>query len=417
MPAKNPEPPPETPPALAATTPAPTLEDPLPPEAPRAPPPPRELPWTRRLASAIVCFFVGAFFFPRIVGGCAGGALFDGDASAQEALADHVAAAVIAQPAGAPFYKTGDARFEGQSALAVYQMTILGLGQIVLEHPEKRDAYLPAIRAAADRLVDPATITYAARVYGQHAAVRMDAGEGHAYAGYINLALGMLRVVDPETKHAKLHDRLSEALRTRLFHAPNGLIETYPGETWPPDVAVVAGSIGLHAKATGLDLTTEMNTWAERFERCSVHASGYLIQRVRTGTCTPVDAPRGSGTAIASYAIGFAHPGLSRRLHDALVKSGRITIFGLGGLREYAEGFSGKGDTNAGPILLGASVGATGFGLGAARMNGDRDLYVDLYRSAHLFGVPVGTSDGTSFALGGALGNALLLAMLTARSP
>jgi hypothetical protein len=160
-----------------------------------------------------------------------------------------------------------------------------------------------------------------------------------------------------------------------------------------------------------------MDAWADRFAKCAVDASGYLVQRVKSGGCTAVDAPRGSGTALASYAIGFAHAGLSRRLCEALAGPGRVTLLGLGGIREYAEGFSGKGDANAGPIVLGVSVGATGFGLGAARMNGDRELYRQLYRSARLLGVPVETEGGESFALGGVLGNALLLAMLTARAP
>jgi hypothetical protein len=382
---------------------------------PEGAPPPR-LPFGRRLLLALACFLVGIAVVPRWLGGCGAGALFDGDVDAQRDLGDAVAKTAVDQR-GAMFFQTGDPRFDGQASLAIYQMTILGLGQIVLEHPETKDDYLPAMRAAGDALADPATIRYAAQVYGQHAAVRMDPGEGHAYAGYINIALAMLRLVDPTTRHAALNDRLTEQLRTRLLRAPNGLIETYPGETWPPDVAVVAGSIGLHAKATGADVQKDMDTWAERFERCAVHSSGYLIQRLRTGTCTAVDAPRGSGTALGSYVIGFAHRGLSRRLHDALVKHGTITLVGLGGIREYAEGFHGHGDVNAGPIVLGASVGATGFGLGAARMNGDRELYGSLYRSAHLFGIPVGTGAGTRFALGGALGNALLLAMLTARAP
>jgi hypothetical protein len=160
-----------------------------------------------------------------------------------------------------------------------------------------------------------------------------------------------------------------------------------------------------------------MEAWAGRFERCAVDASGFLVQRVKSGTCKPMDAPRGSGTALASYVLGFAHPGLSRRLYEALARRGQVTLLGLGGLREYAEGFAGEGDVNAGPIVFGVSVGATGFGLGAARMNGDRDLYRRLYRSAHLFGVPASAAGGERFALGGVLGNALLLAMLTARAP
>lgn len=377
----------------------------------------RRLPLSRRLLIALASLVVTVAVLPRWLCGCAAGPLFDGDLEAQDALARRVAAAIQAPRTGTLVYTTGDARFDGQASLAAYQMTILGLGQIVLQHPEKRDDYLPVMRAAADRLVDPATLGYAAQVYGRHAVDGMGPGEGHAYAGYIDVALGMLRLVDPQTPHAALHDRLTAQLRSRLFQSPTGLFETYPGETWPPDVAVVAGAVGLHAAATHTDIRADMDAWAERFAKCAIHGSGYLIQRVATGTCEPVDAPRGSGTALASYVLGFAHAGLSRRLHDAVAGDGRITLAGFGGILEYADGFHGMGDVNAGPILLGASVGATGFGLGAARMNWDRDLYRDLYRSAHLFGIPVDAGGQTSFALGGTLGNALLLAMLTARAP
>ena len=363
------------------------------------------------------CLALSLALAPRWLCGCAGDRLFDGDLAAQDALARTLSAERVLAHGRGVYYPTGSARFDGQSAVAVDQMTLLALGQILLDHPEKRAEYLPAMRAAADRLVDPATLRYAASVYGRHACEGMGPGEGHAYAGYISMGLGMLRLIDPDTPHARLHDRLNADLASRLFQAPSGLIETYPGETWPPDVAVVAGSVGLHARATGADVQKAMDTWAERFASCALDASGYLVQRVRSGTCNPSDAPRGSGTALASYAIGFAHPGLSRRLYQALVDHGQVQLLGFAGLREYPEGFHGEGDVNAGPIVLGASVGATGFGLGAARMNGDRDLYRRLYRSTHLLGIPVDAGPGTTFAAGGILGNALLLAMLTARAP
>jgi hypothetical protein len=56
-------------------------------------------------------------------------------------------------------------------------MTILGLGQIVLDHPEARSELLPAMQSAADRLVDPQTLAYAASVYGRHGISGMRPGE------------------------------------------------------------------------------------------------------------------------------------------------------------------------------------------------------------------------------------------------
>src|SRR6202012_462958 len=102
--------------------------------------------------------------------------------------------------------------------------------QIVLAHPEKRDAYVPAMRAAADHIATPATLAYAEQVYATEGDRAFD--EGHAYLGYVNLGLGMLRMVDPDTPHAKLHDRITADLTRRIAASNVGMIETYPGETW-----------------------------------------------------------------------------------------------------------------------------------------------------------------------------------------
>ena len=351
---------------------------------------------------------------PRSVAGRGASAWLDGDVATEDALAQTVIAAVLRQPTGIA-YRTGETRFDGQATVAIEQMALLGLGQIILAHPEKRDAYLPAMRVAAKHLASPATLAYAAQVYGHNGLDQMGPGEGHAYLGYINLGLGMLRRIDPDADIAALNDRLTEALAARIDRSTTGLIETYPGESWPPDVAAVVGSIGLHARATGTDRTGLLDRWQARFERCAVHAAtGMLVQRTEKGACTPADAPRGSGTAIAAYFLSFATPELAGRLYAALGRSAYTQIDGFGGFREYPDGFSGRGDLDAGPIVFGVSVGATGFGLGAARAAGDRDRFVGLYRSTRLLGIPTTVDGRTVFAPGGALGNALLLAMLTA---
>jgi hypothetical protein len=335
---------------------------------------------------------------------------FTGDPQTQRELADRVARFVL-ENEDPTYYDTGILRFDGQSAVATDQMALLGLGQIVLAHPELRERYLPAMRRAADRLADPRQLRYAARVYGQSGLVRMDPGEGHAYLGYLALGLGMMRRIEPETRHAALHDRLVSSLSSRLYASDTGLVETYPGESWPPDVAAVAGAIGLHLTATGTARPPALDAWAERFARCSIEpTTGWLRQH--TPSCGH-GAPRGSGTAVAGYFLSFSHPELARRLHGSLT-DGERSVLGFGALREYPAGFQGDGDVDSGPVIFGVSVGATGFGLGSARASGDRATFVRLYRTTRLFGVPMRRGDERTFVVGGALGNALLLAMLTA---
>jgi hypothetical protein len=370
----------------------------------------------RSVGALAASLLAASLIVPRAVCSSQAGRYFDRDAETELGLARRVARR-IREARGPLIFHTGQDRFDGQSAVAIYQMALLGMGQIVLHHPEAKAELLPAMRVAADRLADPATLRYAASRYGRHAAQGMGAGEGHAYAGYINMGLGMMRVIDPETRHGALNDRLTSQLAARLDASPHGLIETYPGETWPPDVAAVAASIGLHAAATGADHGALLDRWSARYAPCAIDASGYLVQRTITGTCKAADAPRGSGTAVASYFLSFAAPALSKQLHASLVAEGYGSLAGFAAVREFARGHTGKGDVNAGPIVLGFSVGATGFGIGAAAAQGDRSRFVALASSAHLFGLAVSSGDERAFAAGGVLGDALLLAMLTARKP
>jgi hypothetical protein len=363
-----------------------------------------------KLGVAGVVAVLGVALAPRVVCGTGASDLFAGDRAAQDGAARELIQHVREHDASRGHAR----RTDGQAEVALYQMELLALGQIAREHPELRDAYLPAMRAAAARLADPETLGYAKRVWGGNGLVSLPEGEGHAYLGYVNLGLGMMRALEPDGPTAALNDRLTEALAERLERSPTGLIETYPGETWPPDVAAVAGSIGLHDAVTGVDRHGALARWSARFRRCAVDESGYLVQRVRSGTCTPVDAPRGSGTAIASYFLSFVDPALSRRLYDALATKGRVSHLGFGGAREYLEGHSGKGDGNSGPIVLGASVGATGYALGAARANGDGDFYRELYRSATAGRRALGVA---RLPFPRVVGEALLLAMLTAAPP
>src|SRR6185436_13300980 len=83
----------------------------------------------KRFALALLCVVVSAAIVPRKLCGRNAEPLFDGELGVQDRLARRVARAVLAEKA-LHFYQTGSARFDGQSAIAIYQMALLGLGQI-----------------------------------------------------------------------------------------------------------------------------------------------------------------------------------------------------------------------------------------------------------------------------------------------
>lgn len=333
----------------------------------------------------------------------------------QTALARGVVDDLEAGVSTATFH-TGSPRFDGEWTLVTYQMAALGLGQVVLAHPELRDELVPSIEASVERLLAPETTAFGAEAWHAPALRDLATDRGHAYLGYINLALGMLRIIEPRNRFAGLHDRITEALARRISRAPNGLIETYPNEAYPADVASVIGSIGLHDRTAGSDHHALLAAWSETFRaRWIDPGSGMIFQSGDPATGLPRGPARASHTALAVYALSFTLPDLSHDLFAALQRSQRASLVGFGAIREDAPGHRGSADIDSGPVVLGVSVSATGFALAGARIHGDRALYTDLYRTADLFGAPYKSGDGRRFVSGGALGDAILLAMLTAR--
>ncbi|APR77518.1 hydrolase, putative [Minicystis rosea] len=357
--------------------------------------------------------FAGAATVPRATLGRGADALLDGDVEAQRPLATAVVADVGQQVSASSFH-TGDARFDGEWALVTNMMAALGLGQIVLAHPETRSAYLPAIEVAVDRLLAAEATAFGKAAWGTSWAADLGSDHGHAYLGYVNLAVGMLRLLEPTTRAAADHERITAALVRRMQAAPHALIETYPGEAYPADVASVIGSIGMYDRATGARHEALLQRLVKTFRaRWIDPQSGLALQAGDTSTGRPTAPPRASGSAIAAYFLSFADPALAHDLARALVHQ-RASFFGMGGVREYPPGVSGHGDIDSGPVLFGVSVSATGFALAGARMIGDRAMYTEILRTAELFGMPHTRGPSRRFATGGPLGNAILLAMLTA---
>jgi hypothetical protein len=363
--------------------------------------------WIRR-AIAIVCACLAVRLVAPWWCGRDADAWFHDEPDVQRALAAELVEFETSDTSRSPSTN----RFVGEWALVTHQMTALGLAQLCLTHPEWKPWLAPVVTKAAAKTFRAEMRTFGTRAWSEDAMASLAGDHGHAYLAYAALAVGMARLVDPAfpPELAKLHDALIAAYERRLLASPTGLIETYPGEAYPTDVAAVAAAIAVHGRATHANHDAVLHHWAERVRKIQIDpASGLVIQRMSAITGQPHDSPRASGTGLAAYFAGFADREIARVLATGALRQ-LSTHIGFGAIREYANGHSGPGDIDSGPVLLGVSVSATGFALAAARIADDRDAFVALYRTVDLFGMPI---DGR-FAVGGPIGNALLLALLTA---
>lgn len=317
-------------------------------------------------------------------------------------------------PLGRADYGTGSPHFDGEWWLATYAFAAVGYANVAEHHPALREEMAAAARHAAEQLVRPEVRAFDTRKWGDDmmSCLHQDAHD-HAVLGYVAMGLGAARRLDPDLPQAKLHDRVITALSRRVSGRRRGLLETYPGQAFPVDVAVVYGAIGQHAALAGRPISPRVAARIRIWERDFVTDDDLLVQRVRPSDGRPVDAPRGSGTALAAWALAPADAIVAARLARGARDTLGDTFLGLGVIREYREG-GGQGDVDSGPLVLGYSVSGTGFALGAARRLGDRGWFTRLWGTTRLFGVPWGDA---GFLTGGALGNAIMLALLTTPEP
>ncbi len=315
-------------------------------------------------------------------------------------------------------------RFDGEWRFGTYAMAAVGHAQVGLRHPSLAPLMAQRTAEAIDVLLESESWRFDESVWGDQALLHLDqdtvGGRRHEHAvlGYLGVALGLERRLSPDGPHAALHDRLVAALTRRLADRHSAgvpILETYPGEGYPVDHAAVLAAISLHAAATGQPEPAWLDAHIDAWARAFLDERGLLVQIVDPVTGEPLQPGRGSGSALAAWFLGFSRPALSARLSAAIREELGDSIFGMGVVREYAPatcaaGHPCRGDVDSGPLIMGASISATGFSLGSALRLGDAVWLESLWRTASTFGQP--GADG-AFAAGGSLGNAIMLAMLT----
>jgi hypothetical protein len=369
----------------------------------------------RRWSAALVAYAVGLWMIPHWWCGREAAQWWAGDTGLRQELARGVAQWVQRDLSRADF-STGSSQFNGEWLFGSYLMAGFGFAQMAEQSPAQRMEYLALVERCLDQLVSTPVSAFDRETWGNDAFATLDGVEHDhaAYLGYLNLLMGVYCRMEPASKFAELHERITGALARRMERSPLLLLQSYPREVYPVDNCAVIASIAVSGRYPELVQRWLANCRQKYVDR----QTGLLIQCVNPDDGSAADDPRGSGTALGAYFLSFADRSLSRELFMGLKNNLAGRVFGFGVIREYPRSVTdGRGDIDSGPIIFGYSISATGFALAGARQNKDWELFRRLYSTAYLFGAPVQRGDQRSFVMGGPLGNAIMLAMLTAEVP
>lgn len=272
-----------------------------------------------------------------------------------------------------------------------------GLANVAVLDPSRVDELRPLAREVVRRAVSP-EVSPAGR-----SAERTTLGDHNLYASHLLLTLGAAHRLGVRD-HDRLATRLARHLRARSLASGDAHARSYPRSArWPADQSVTLAALELYDREHDTQLADEpIRRWLAWLGRHRTRGLPWST----TGALWYARVPRGCALSfMSSYMAQFA-PDEGAALYATYRARYGIGALGWRGFREWPEDVDGGSDGDAGLVIAGWGMAATGIGLGAARLYGDEEQYAGIERIADTVGVRAPGSG--RYLLAPTLGQAIL---------
>ncbi|MBL8914544.1 MAG: hypothetical protein JNM17_27820 [Archangium sp.] len=306
--------------------------------------------------------------------------------------------------------------FDGEWRLGVLSTSSIAATNLAMRDPSKRAENARLVSQWARLLASDEVRAYDTKQWGSDALETLARSEAHAgYLGHLLLAMDAACLLGGE-RDEQLHRAIVDSLARRIANAPEGLIETYPGEIYVPDNVVVMAGIMQFDVCMGFSPAAPP---AERgrAEHAPLYERWEKLMRARwidedNGLLVfaPGQPARGSGAAWNSFFLPLVNPAFAAEQSPRMWRTfGDSALAGwLGGIDEAKPGDARGGDVDSGPLILGVSPSATGFALADATLR-DRPERDAILHTAEL----VGFTWGGQYVFSPLVGDAITLAAKT----
>lgn len=265
-------------------------------------------------------------------------------------------------------------------------------GDHFMEEPPKVYAK-GAIQAATRLIIDPNTAAWVRKYW-----------KGQDYLHHEDIFYRMLMIgaattyqkLTGDTYYLPLLRDQVETLSREVDQSPYGLLDDYPDQCFPADVAAAVANI---RKADVL-LGTDHSAFAQRamrgFQGRLADERGLppYMAGSKEGVCW--GPSRGCSNSYLCLFAPVAWPEFGVQLYSAYDCYFWQERWGGAGFREFPKDMPGTNwywDVDSGPVVAGHGISASAFGLGAARINGRMDEAYPLSAEILAFSWPL--PDGT----------------------
>ena len=316
-------------------------------------------------------------------------------------------------------------QFAGEWSLVTLSMTALGAANVGFEHSDSVPADLELAARCAELARRPEIRAFDMKRWGDDPLDAMNGPHPHiGYLGHLAIILEANRLLggrDPEL--AALEPKVIAALADRLRGATDGIVPTYPDESYVADNAVVLAALALSDVGRGAHASGAATSGkGPHAALLAATLASWRSKLVDPDTGVFVFGPgaraeaRGSGAALTAMMLEYVDEPLAAAQGKALAKRFGDRAFWLfGAICEHPD-CSGGGDVDSGPLVRGASPSATDFALALAKRGGDEAELADFLATAEWAGLGFSWNGRRRYVLSPLVGDAVVLAAMSARA-
>ncbi len=250
-----------------------------------------------------------------------------------------------------------------------------------------------SIEAAKDLILDPK----------HHTWVRTHWGEGYMhrenvfFRSLVIAGLTSYERLRGTGRYLPLLREQADTLAAALDASRFGVLDDYPDECYPIDVAAAIGIIHEADGLLGVDRPRFIERSLRAFEGHHLDARGLVPYRVDADTGLHFQPSRGVGNAFVSLHAPDLWPEAAAGWYERFEAYFWQERWWAEGFREFPKDLKGYDwlyDVDAGPVISGFSMAGSAFGIAAARKNGRFDHAYTLTAEALAVSWPL--PDGTA---------------------
>lgn len=297
-----------------------------------------------------------------------------------------------------------------------HSLTAAALANLAFAYPETRAEALPAVSALIGKVLSPEIRAFDAQRWQEDPLVGLGGPQGHiGYLGHLNLMLAAYHAVGGDSPtYGRLFRAISSHLRARQEASPFWNAESYPGEIYVADNAVVVASLAQFDRLFPEEATGTAGRWLDYMDRNLRDAETGLFPFALSARGEPLQGSRGSGSAWNTFFLFYADPAFARTQYARLQESHGRQFPGLAAICEWPDCREGWWDVDSGPLIAGLSPSGSGFALAGARFGEDAQLLGRLLLAAEVAGFSIQRQGQRHYLLAPLVGDAALLATTTA---